>query len=148
MIIDLIIYAIVTTLAIRYAAPWLTSGQAAFAAREKNALVMRVLAIGLITVVYMVLAIGMNAASPLLAALVLTVLSKGMAAGIVHALAFSALDVLALAVTIKGAAMVMKKTVKAETFGAAVCASLLIIVVATFAQTAVGVAVVNLVAPN
>jgi hypothetical protein len=147
MIIDLIIYAIVSMVAIRYAAPWLTSGQAAFAARDKNALVMRVLAIGLISMVYMVFAVGMNMASPLLGALVLTVLSKGMAAGIVHALAFAALDVLALAVTIKGAAMVMKNTVKAETFGAALCASLLIIAVATIAQTAVSVAVLSLAAP-
>jgi hypothetical protein len=147
MIIDLIIYAIVTVVSIRYAAPWLTSGKAAFAVREKNALVMRVLAVGLITLVYMVLAISMNMASPLLGAAVLTVLSKGMTAAIVHALAFAALDVLAMAVTIKGAAMVMKNTVKAETFGAAVCASLIIIAVATIAQTAVGVAVLSLVAP-
>lgn len=144
MIIDLIIYAIVTMVAIRYAAPWFTSGETAFAAREKNVLVMRVLAVGLITVVYMVLAIGMNMTSPLLGALVLTVLPPGMTAGIVHALAFAVLDVLALAVTIKGAAMVMKNTVKAETFGAAVLAALLIIAPATIAQTAVGVAVLSL----
>ena len=108
---------------------------------------MRILAVGLITVVYMVIAIGMNMASPLLAALVLTVLPKGLAAGIVHALAFAALDVLALAVTIKGAAMVMKRTVKAETFFAASCASLIIIALATIAQNAVGMAVLSFMAP-
>ncbi|MCC7529397.1 MAG: hypothetical protein IT342_12810 [Candidatus Melainabacteria bacterium] len=147
MIIDLIIYAIVTMVAIRYAAAWFTSGQTAFVAREKNALVMRILAVGLITVVYMVLAIGMNMTSPLLGALILTVVPKGMAAGIVHALAFAVLDVLALAVTIKGAAMVMKNTVKAENFGAAVLAALLIIGLATIAQTAVAVAIVSMIAP-
>ncbi len=146
MIIDLIIYAIVTMVALHYAAPWLTSGNAAFAAREKYALTMRALAIGLITVVYMVLAIGMNIAAPLLGAAVVSLLSPGMTAAIVYALAFAALDILAMAVTLKGTAMFMKNTVKAETFGAAVLAALLIIALATIAQTAVGAAALSLVA--
>jgi hypothetical protein len=144
MIIDLIIYVIVTTLAMKFAAPWLTSGKAAFAVREKNSLVMRVLAIGLITVVYFALSISMNMAAPLLGAAIVAVLSQGMTAAIVYALAFAALDVLAMAITIKGASVVMKKTLKVDTFGAAVCASLLIIAVATIAQTATAVAVLSL----
>ncbi len=144
MIIDLIIYVIVTTLAMKFAAPWLTSGKAAFAVREKNSLVMRVLAIGLITVVYFALSISMNMAAPLLGAAIVAVLSQGMTAAIVYALAFAALDVLAMAITIKGASVVMKKTLKVDTFGAAVCASLIIIAVATIAQTATAVAVLSL----
>lgn len=147
MIIDVIIYTIATMVAMRYAAPWLTSGRAAFAVREKNSLVMRVLAIGLITVVYMALCVGMNIAAPLLGEAVVSILSRGMAASIVYALAFSALDVLAMAVTIKGAAMVMKNTLKVDTFGAAVCASLIVIAMATIAQNAVALAIVNMIAP-
>lgn len=146
MLPDLIIYIIVTTLAMRFAAPWLTSGKAAFAVREKNTLVMRALAIGLITVVYLALSISMNIAAPLLGAGIVAVLSQGMTAAIVYALAFSALDVLAMAVTLKGASMLMKKTLTVDTFGAAVCASLIIIAVATIAQTATAVAVLSLAA--
>ncbi len=147
MIIDVIIYIIVTTLAMAFAAPLLTSGRVAFAVREKNALIMRTVAIGLITVVYLALSIGMNIAAPILGAAVVAVLSQGMLAAIVYALAFAALDILILAVTIKGAAMVMKNTLKVDTFGAAVSASLLIIAVATVAQTAVAMAALSLVAP-
>ncbi len=75
MLPDLIIYIIVTTLAMRYAAPRLTSGKAAFAVREKNTLVMRALAIGLITVVYLALSISMNIGAPLLGKAIVSVLS-------------------------------------------------------------------------
>ena len=146
MILDVIIYTIVTLLAMGFAAPWLTSGKAAFAVREKNTLVMRVLAIGLITVAYFVLSIGMNIGAPLLGAAVVAVLSKGLTAAIVYSLAFAALDVLAMAVTIKGASMIMKKTLKVDTFGAALCAALLIIGVATLLQNVAAVALLSLAA--
>ncbi|MCC6977301.1 MAG: hypothetical protein IT343_03215 [Candidatus Melainabacteria bacterium] len=135
LISDIIIYAVLTMAAFSFVVPWLTDGKAAFAVREKNSLVMRLSAVGLITAVYMVGCYGMNAvAAPLLGAGILLVLAPGLLAGIIHALAFAALDILLLAVIIKGASAVMRNTVKTETFGSAVKASLLIIAMATIAQ--------------
>jgi len=144
MLIDVIIYAIVTMVSLRFAAPWLTSGKAAFTARENKTLVMRLAAVALIVAAYSLLSIAANASQNLLALPIVAVLGKGLAAVIVFGLAFAALDVLIMAVTIKGASMLMKKTVKSESFGSAVCASLIITVLATIAQTAVGVVLVNL----
>jgi len=137
LISDIIIYAILTMVSLRFVAPWLTYGRAAFAVREKNSLVMRILSVAAITAVYMAGCYGMNlVVAPLLGAGILTVLSPGLAAGIVHALSFAVLDVLMLAVILKGTAMFMRNTVKTETFGAAVSTSAAIIAMATVAQMA------------
>ncbi len=144
MLIDVIIYAIITMVSLRFAAPWLTSGKAAFVARENKTLVMRLAAVALIVLVYSLLSIAMNASQSLLALPIVAVLGKGLAAAVTFALVFSALDVLIMAASIKGASMVMKKTVTAQSFGSAVCASLIITVLATIAQAAVGVVLVTL----
>lgn len=134
LISDIIIYAVITMLAFRFVTPWLTAGKAYFAVREKNSLVMRLSVVALITAVYMAGCYGMNMLAPLLGAAIVAVLAPGLAAALVYAIAFAALDVLLMAVILKGASMIMKNTFKTETFGSAVASSLFIIALATVAQ--------------
>ncbi len=144
MVIDLLIYAAVTLVTLRYAAPWLTSGKVAFTAREGNVLMPRLAAVVIITVLYAVLSIALNMVAPFMGQLLVGIMGKGLATGCAYALLFSSLDVLIMALSIKGVSAVMKKSITAETFVQAVYASLIVTVLATIAQTAFAVAVLNI----
>lgn len=141
MVFDLLIYAVVTLVTLRYAAPWLTSGKVAFAAREDKILMSRALAVVAITAIYAVLGTVAIILSPFLAKLMIGIIAQPFAASLAYALAFAAIDVLIMAVTIKVVAAVMTKSVKAETFGMAIAAALIITVLATFGQIAAAIAI-------
>ena len=140
MVISILIYAVVTLVTLRYAAPWLTSGQVAFAAREDKVFMSRALSVVAITAIYVVLSILAGISSPLLAKLMIGIIGQPLAASLAYSLAFAAIDVLIMAVTIRVVAAVMKKSVKAETFGMAIAASLIITSLATFGQIAAAIA--------
>lgn len=144
MLIDLLIYAVVTLLTLRYAAPWLTSGKVAFAARAGRALLPRLASVAFITALYALMSIGINMAAPYFGVVLVGIMGTGLLTACVYALCFTAADVLIMALSIKGVSGLMKKTVTSETFRYAVCASLIVTVLATVAQTAVGVTVLLL----
>ncbi len=144
MLISLIIYAVAIAVALRFGAPWLTSGSVAYAASDSKPFVWRTLAVVAITVVYAVLSIALNVGAQFYAMGLIAVLGKGVATGIVYELGFMAADILILALSILGVSKVMKKSLTAKTFGATVSASLIITVLAIIGQIGAGIITYNL----
>lgn len=144
MAISIVIYFVITMLTLQYAATWLTTGKAAFVPRESKTLVMRLGAIALITALYTALSIAMGIGAPLMVSAIFAILGKNAVGLIAFTLAFAALDVLVLAVAIRISARIMNKTLTAQTFFAAVCASLIITALTSVAQEVVTAALAGL----
>ena len=144
MLISLIIYAIATAVALRYASPWLTSGSVAFAAGENKTLLWRSVSIIGITAVYAALSIALNIGAQFFAVGLVALIGKGLATAVVYELSFMAADVLILALSIFGVSKVMKNSLTVKTFGATISASLIITVLAIIGQISVGILAFNL----
>lgn len=144
MLTSLIIYAIATAVALRYASPWLTSGNVAFAAGENKTFLWRSISVIGITAVYAVLSIALSIGAQFFAAGLVALIGRGLATAVVYELSFMAADVLILALSIIGVSKVMKNSLTAKTFGATISASLIITVLAIVGQVGVGVLAYNL----
>ncbi|MBX9948039.1 MAG: hypothetical protein K2Y39_02630 [Candidatus Obscuribacterales bacterium] len=144
MLTSLIIYAIATAVALRYASPWLTSGNVAFAAGENKTFLWRSISVIGITAVYAVLSIALSIGAQFFAVGLVALIGKGLATAVVYELSFMAADVLILALSIIGVSKVMKNSLTAKTFGATISASLIITVLAIVGQVGVGVLAYNL----
>jgi|GEM_PF-4028928 hypothetical protein len=144
MLISLIIYAIATAVALRYASPWLTSGNVAFAASENKTFLWRSLAVIGITAVYGVLSIALSIGAQFYAMALISGIGRGVTTAMIYELSFMAADVLILALSILGVSKAMKNSLTVKTFGATISASLIITVLAIFGQVVFGVAMYNL----
>jgi hypothetical protein len=144
MLASLIIYAIATAVGLRYASPWLTSGNVAFAASESKPFLWRSVAVLGITAVYGALSIALNIAAQFWAVALVGILGRGFATAATYELSFMAADILILALSIWGASKVMKKSLAVKTFGATIGAALLITVLAIAGQVAFSVVMFNL----